>query len=84
MEDDSNGRGRISMPVAARVVLSVTLASVVFCCCIGFLASGEATPPASNAYRLLYGAIGVLCALWIVSLWIARARIALGKDLNLS
>jgi hypothetical protein len=58
------------MPVVARLVLPLALALVACACAFGFLASGEAEPPSSNAFRLIYGTVGVLCALSIVALWI--------------
>jgi hypothetical protein len=58
------------MPVIARLVLSFALALVAAVCVFGFLASAEAEPPSSNAFRLIYGTIGVLCGVTIVALWV--------------
>ena len=59
---------------ALRSALTIPLVALTAYSCFGFLASGEAPPPASNAYRLLYGTIIVVCVAAIVAVWRVKSR----------
>jgi hypothetical protein len=62
------------MRLVLRSALTLVLVLIAAFRCFGFLASGEIEPLGSDAFRLLYGAAVVGCAVAIVAVWLVKAR----------